>query len=83
MDQKIVKTISAQIYRLFPEVTGNKPKVRRQPVPKNKSGVESPQCTYLLTFHSKTKAQGGRTINRYVRVVADGKGKILKFTTSR
>jgi hypothetical protein len=81
MDQKLVNNISKQVYLRFPEVDGKKPKVRRQPSPKGKKSNSKP--TYLLTYLGKAKVQGGKTINRYVRVVTDDKGKIIKTTTSR
>lgn len=81
MDSKLVDSISKQIYKRFPEVEGKKPKVRRQA---SNSGNKSKSTgTYLLTFQGKAKVQGGKTINRYIRVVADDEGKIIKVSTSR
>jgi hypothetical protein len=81
MDSKLVDSISKQIYKRFPEVDGKKPKVRRQT---SNSGNKSKSTgTYLLTFQGKAKVQGGKTINRYIRVVADDEGKIIKVSTSR
>lgn len=81
MDQKLVNTVSKKVYRRFPEVNGKKPKIRRQAAPKGKKS--NSKTTYLLTYLGKANVQGGKTINRYVRVVADDKGKIIKITTSR
>lgn len=81
MEPKLVKSISIQVYRRFPEVAEKKPKVRLQSTPKGKD--QTTQVTYLLTYQTKAEVQGGKTLNRYVRVVADQKGKILKITTSR
>ena len=81
MDQKLVNTISDQVYSRFPDVEGKKPKVRRQAIPKDKK--TNLKTTYLLTYQGTAKVQGGKTINRYVRVVADDNGKIIKITTSR
>jgi hypothetical protein len=78
MDTKLIKNISEQVYRRFPEVTGNKPKVRLQP----KTG-NAAKATYLLTFSGKAIIANGKSIPRYVRVVADENGKIIKMTTSR
>ena len=81
MDQKLVNTISEQVYRRFPEFDGKKPNVRRQTNPQG--NYSKSKITYLLTYQSTAKVQGGQTIQRYVRVVADNNGKIIKTTTSR
>jgi len=81
MDSKLVDSISKKIYKKFPEVSGDKPKIRRQAT--NKGNKSKSNGNYLLTFHGKAKVQGGKTINRYIRVVADDKGKIIKISTSR
>jgi len=81
MDSKLVDSISKQIYKRFPEVEGKKPKVRRQAL--NSGNKSKSTGTYLLTFQGKAKVQGGKTINRYIRVVADDEGKIIKVSTSR
>ena len=81
MDPKLIKTIANQVYKRFPEVAGEKPKVRKRRPPKAAAGDQPP--TYLLTFRGTGKGPGGRTIPRLVRVVADARGKILKITTSR
>jgi hypothetical protein len=78
MDTKIIKIISDQVYRRFPEVTGSKPKVRLQ----TKSETAA-TTTYLLTFSGKAVTANGKSIPRYVRVVANENGKIIKMTTSR
>jgi len=79
MDDKIIKNISNQVYRRFPEVRDSKPKVRLQ----SKTKPMSDLSTYLLTYCGEGTTANGKTIPRYVRVVADAKGKILKMTTSR
>ena len=72
MDPKIVEKISADIYRKFPEVSGARPSVQSQA-----------EDTYLLIFKGTATAADGKKIQRTVRVVATGNGKILKTTTSR
>jgi hypothetical protein len=84
MDAKLVQAISKDIYRRFPEVSGVKPKVRRQDMPHAKSIAAS--TTYLLTFQSvahTVTGDGSKSIPRWVRVVVSEQGKILKVTTSR
>ena len=81
MDAKLVNSISSQIYRRFPEVSGSEPKVQRQSGSDTKGTSDS--ATYLLTYRGKAITSDGKSISRLVRVVADGRGKILKVTTSR
>ncbi|MCK5428446.1 MAG: hypothetical protein KAI94_03190 [Anaerolineales bacterium] len=84
MDNKTLKSVVTQIHHRFPEVNGCQPKVRSRKSAQPKSTSAKP--TYLLTFHGKGKAvtsNGKKTIPRYVRVVVNEKGKILKITTSR
>lgn len=85
MDPKIVRSITEQIHRRFPEFAGCKPKVRLQTA----SGGALPKggsSTYLLTFQSSARSSSngpGKTIPRWVRVVVTEGGRILKITTSR
>ncbi|MBE0408760.1 MAG: hypothetical protein IBX69_03400 [Anaerolineales bacterium] len=79
MDTKLIDNISQQVFRRFPDVTGSKPKVRLQ----TKPGGASSSKTYLLTFTGKAVTPNGKSIPRYVRVIADENGKILKMSTSR
>lgn len=84
MDPKTLKNVIAQVHRRFPEVAGCQPKVHLQqgPQPKSAAGLS----VYLLTFHNLKKTQTGngeRTILRWVRVVVNENGKILKISTSR
>lgn len=83
MDPKIVKSLSAKIYRQFPEMAGVQPKLRLQRTTQAKSVNSDPPSTYLLTFHTKVNISGGKSIPRWVRVVVNAKGTILKITTSR
>jgi hypothetical protein len=85
MDPKTIETLIKNIHRRFPEVTGIKPKVRKQPIPKsgqthsNKSGEQN----YLLTFQTVVQGPGGQKIPRSIRVVATPQGKIVKISTSK
>jgi hypothetical protein len=84
MDTNVLKAVVTQIHRRFPEFAGVQPKVRKQDAPQPKS-LLAPQ-TYLLTFHSLARAEtstGSKSIPRWVRVVINEQGKILKVTTSR
>jgi hypothetical protein len=80
MDTSLIKSISQDVYRRFPEFAGIHPKVRAQTTQSKTSG--SPQ-TYLLTYNSRVSLPDHKTLPRWVRVVANEQGKILKVTTSR
>jgi hypothetical protein len=81
MDPEIIKSISQQIYRRFPEVSGSRPKVRKQTAPQAKSLETEPN--YLLTYQGSVVTPDGKEIPRLVRVVVNSQGKIVKVTTSR
>ncbi len=75
-----IETISRQVYRQFPEVKDTRPAVQNQPAPKT---ATAGSACYLLTYRGRGQGPGGRAIPRIVRVVADGRGKVLKVSTSR
>jgi hypothetical protein len=81
MHPEIIEEICEKIYRKFPEVSGVKPKVRKQPVPKDSPKQKEP--VYLVTFNTQVRGPGGKAIPRWVRVTASSSGKIKKTTTSR
>ena len=81
MDTKIIKSISTQVYRRFPEMAGCQPKVILQAAPQPKSILAAPR--YLLTYRNSVLTPGGKSIPRFVRVIVNGQGIIIKITTSR
>ncbi|MBN1665973.1 MAG: hypothetical protein JW862_02755 [Anaerolineales bacterium] len=81
MDPNLVKKISQQTYRRFPEMTGVQPKVRKQPAPPAQSNQQQPQ--YLLIYQTQVSGPGAVSIPRWVRVIADVRGRIIKTTTSK
>lgn len=81
MDPEIIEEICEKIYRKFPEVKGVKPKVRKQPVPKNMPKPKEP--VYLITFNTKAHGPGGKAIPGWVHVTVSPNGKIKKTTTSK
>ncbi len=76
MDREALARISRQVAKTFPEMAETSPSVRRQVEP---SGGEQ----FLLTYKGKAELPGGRTMSRIVRVVADGRGRIIRISTSR
>ena len=86
LDPKILSTITKQVQRQFPEISGVKPNVRIQhpPQAKNKlATTEYVSSLYLVTFRGNVVLAEGKSIPRFVRVVVNADGKIIKITTSR
>lgn len=81
MDPELVKSISQKTYRRFPEFDGIRPKVRKQPLPQGQGYSQTTR--YLLTYQIQASGPGGISIPRWVRVVANENGKIIKTTTSK
>lgn len=84
MDPKLLKLVVAEVYSRYPEFSGCQPKVRLQTTAQGKPATDPPH--YLLTFKGSAAAKssaGPRSMSRYLRVVVDHNGKILKATTSR
>ncbi len=85
MDPKVIKAISAQIYKQFPEVAGVQPKIRRQPGTgaAGKARSNAPKIpTFLLTYFTTVPGPGGKSFPRWVRVTSDAAGRIVKISTS-
>jgi hypothetical protein len=79
MNSSAVQMVSKEVYRRFPDFSGVKPKIQTQ----KSSGGASAETSYLLTFHQNAQLSAGKILPRWVRVVADESGKILKISTSR
>jgi len=77
MKIETVQNISRQIYRRFPEFKGVKPKVRSQ------QDAKTSRQTYLLTYATRARVDEARFLDRWLRVVVDESGKIIKISTSR
>lgn len=79
MKSHSVESLKKQVYRRFPEFTGVRPKIK--PFPRTESS-KGP-ATYQLTFRLDTQVANGRRLVRWLRVIADDGGKIIKITTSK
>jgi hypothetical protein len=77
VDRSTVSKISKKVFKRFPEMTGIRPKVRRQSKPKN--GKDQ----FLLTYQGQVELPGGRKMKRVVRVVVDASGRVIRMSTSR
>ncbi|MGD8732089.1 MAG: hypothetical protein PVH92_09425 [Anaerolineales bacterium] len=76
-DKDIVRSVSREVSRKFPEMEGVRPTVKHQ---KTKNGD---LAQILLTYKGKAVLPGGKTIKRIVRVVANERGQIKKISTSK
>jgi hypothetical protein len=84
IDSKTLNQITQQVQARFPEVNGCLPKVRPQPTPKTNNPVgATPTPRYLVTYRSQSALPSGEHIVRWIRVVVEAQGKIVKITTSR
>ena len=79
MNNSAIQMFSKEVYPRFPDFSGVKPKVQAQKSPAG-AFVEK---TYLLTFHLNARLSAEKVLPRWVRVVVDESGKILKISTSR
>lgn len=77
MKTETVQEISKQVYRRFPEFKGIKPKVRSQQT------AQAASHTYLLIYATRARLAEDKFLERWVRVVADDAGKIIKISTSK
>jgi hypothetical protein len=76
MDALIIRKISQEVYRRFPEFSGCEPRVSSQ------SASAGKPANYLLTYSTRVQTAASATLARSVRVVAAPDGKILKISTS-
>jgi len=83
MDKKIIEKVTRTVNRKYPETMNVKPVVRKQSLSKNVSSGKFVPKTYLLTYHVKIKTTTQKTINKYIRAVADENGKIIKISSSK
>lgn len=81
MDKDLIGSISQEIYRRFPEISGIQPRVQVQSQPSARSIHKTP--TYVLTFQKQVQLPTRHAMARLVRVVVSEQGKILKISTSR
>lgn len=84
MDPTLLKQVLARVYKRYPEFAGLKPKVRIQAHPQGRPASDTP--SYLLTFKgtvSAKSATGPKMLPRYLRIVVDQQGNIIKASTSR
>jgi hypothetical protein len=76
MNKEVVKKISKHVYSRFPEMKGSKPKIKQ-------SKIAARDQNYIFTYNTTAQGPGSRTLPRFVRVVVDQRGKIIRMSTSR
>ncbi len=72
MDAQVLQKVCRQIYTRFPQIRGQKPKVKPQT-----------EEIYLLVFEGRATTEDGKTLHHIVRATVTKTGKILKTTISR
>lgn len=80
LSSAILRKISQEIHRRFPETAGAQPTVRSQKPPH--AGDDSP-TNYLLSFRGKARTADQKNIQTIIRVVVNDQGRILKISSSR
>lgn len=71
MDAQILNKVCRQIYNRFPQVEGQKPKIKPQT-----------EEIYLLIFESRATTADGKSLRQTVRAMVTKNGKILKTSLS-
>ena len=84
LTQQQLQQITRKVYQQMPDLKGVVPVVSTQTGPLAKTGPTAvAQQRYLLTFTQQTRLPNGSQLNRVVRVVASGNGKVIKISASR
>jgi hypothetical protein len=79
LSSAVVKKISNQVTRQYPEIRGVSPSITEQ----SKTGSKSRGSVYLLKYETVVSASDGKKIKRWVRVTVNEEGKILRQSSSR
>jgi len=86
LDPLIIKRITSQVNKRFPEVIGSEPKIRAQTSSHTRNNESEGNGrnggNYLLIYQGKIRTQSGQSMLRLVRVVVNAQGKIIKISTS-
>jgi len=72
MNKQVIEKVCNEVYRQFPQYEGIPPEIKTQP-----------NDTHLLIFQSSGEIANQKSIQFSIRVLMDGKGEILKITSSR
>ena len=80
IEKRIVDRVSRKIYQQFPEMSGVSPSIRQPSI--SKDNQERAVSAYLLTYQVSVSLPGGKSMPRWVRVMVNTDGNILKISTS-
>lgn len=80
MNAKLLQAICQEIYRRYPQMAGQRPRVHPVAAP---AGKATGKAAHLLVFESQGQTADRRNVTTLLRVVVDRDGKILKVSTSR
>lgn len=72
MNKQVIEKVCSEVYKQFPQYEGISPEINSQP-----------NDTHLLVFQSSGKTANQKSIQLSIRVLVDGRGDILKITSSR
>ena len=75
MDQAKLTQVNQEVFRRYPEFNGITPDLQ--------TSTSGGKATYTLTYHHVATMADQKKMSRYLRVVVDAQGKIVKVTTSR
>lgn len=78
LSSKVIKKVSSQVYRQFPEAKGVHPNAQLQ-----RPGSGKSADVYLLKYEYAVVSASGKQIKRWIRVTVEENGKILRTSTSR
>lgn len=70
IDSSVLEKINQRVYREYPEMSESRP------------SVSSSGDRYTITYKGSVQTPAGK-MSRVVRVIADGKGRVLKLSTSK
>lgn len=79
MDKKVLSSVLDQVYHRFPDYSGIHPKIQKREAQGNQAASES----FLLVFHKVVKTENNRQLPKWLRVVVNSSGKIIKVSNSR
>ena len=75
MDQAKLTQVNREVYRRYPEFKGITPELH--------TSSTGEKAIYTLTYNHVAVISDQKKIPRYLRVVVDAQGKIVRVTTSR
>ena len=72
MNKQLIEKVCIEVYKQFPQYEGIPPEIKSQP-----------NDTHLLIFQSSGEIANQKSIQLSIRVLVNGRGDIVKITSSR